>query len=103
MTNSHTFATNNHLAQEVRVTASAPLNQHLADMIDLYSQIKQAHWNVKGTRFYQPHDLFARLVDEVRNHVDLTAERATALGGRPWTRYECQPPPPGSLSIRWAL
>jgi starvation-inducible DNA-binding protein len=50
-------------------------------MIDLYSQIKQAHWNVKGTRFYQPHDLFDRLVDEVRNHVDLTAERATALGG----------------------
>ncbi len=81
MTNSHTFATNNELAQETQAThaaAIALLNQHLADMADLYSQIKQAHWNVKGMQFFQLHELFDRLADEVRNHVDLIAERSTA-------------------------
>ena len=51
MTNANTLATNNDLPQEVRVTAIALLNKHLADMADLYSQIKQAHWNVKGMQF----------------------------------------------------
>jgi starvation-inducible DNA-binding protein len=63
------------------MTAIALLNQHLADMADLYSQIKQAHWNVKGMQFFQLHELFDRLTGEVRNHVDLIAERSTALGG----------------------
>jgi len=81
MTNSQTFATENDLAHEVRVTAIALLNQHLADMTDLYSQIKQAHWNVKGMQFFQLHELFDRLADEVRDQVDLIAERSTALGG----------------------
>ena len=81
MTNSQTFATKNDLAHEVRVTAIALLNQHLADMADLCSQIKQAHWNVKGMQFFQLHELFDRLADEVCNHVDLIAERSTAIGG----------------------
>ncbi len=65
MTNSHTFATINGLAQETHVTAIALLNQHLADMADPYSQIKQAHWNVKGMQFFQLHELFDRLAGEL--------------------------------------
>ena len=30
-------------------------NQQLADTFDLYSQTKQAHWNVKGPEFMQLH------------------------------------------------
>jgi starvation-inducible DNA-binding protein len=56
-------------------------NQQLADSFDLYSQTKQAHWNVKGKDFYQLHLLFDSLAAEVLEHVDLIAERATALGG----------------------
>ncbi len=48
----------------------------------MYSQIKQAHWNVKGMQFLQLHEFFDRLADEVRNHVDLIAGGATAFGGR---------------------
>lgn len=31
------------------------LNDRLADVADLYTQAKQAHWNVKGSDFYQLH------------------------------------------------
>ena len=75
------FATKNDLAPNVREKAIALLNQHLADASDLYSQTKQAHWNVKGMQFYQLHELFDKLAEEVEEYIDLIAERATALGG----------------------
>jgi starvation-inducible DNA-binding protein len=57
------------------------LNQHLADSFDLASQVKQAHWNVKGSHFWQLHKLFDELAEEVEEWVDEIAERVTALGG----------------------
>ena len=57
------------------------LNQQLADTFDLYSQTKQAHWNVKGKDFIQLHELFDELATEVLGYVDLIAERSTTLGG----------------------
>ena len=57
------------------------LNGRLADTTDLYSQIKQAHWNVKGPNFFQLHQLFDQLAAEVFPYIDLLAERAAALGG----------------------
>lgn len=57
------------------------LNQHLADTLDLYSQIKQAHWNVRGANFIALHELFDRLAETVEGQTDEIAERATALGG----------------------
>ena len=57
------------------------LNQQLADTFDLYSQTKQAHWNVKGPHFMQLHLLFDQLAGEVFESIDEIAERATALGG----------------------
>jgi starvation-inducible DNA-binding protein len=59
----------------------ALLNQQLADTFDLYSQTKQAHWNVKGAQFFQLHELFDKLAEELTGYVDMIAERATALGG----------------------
>jgi starvation-inducible DNA-binding protein len=57
------------------------LNQHLADTFDLYSQTKQAHWNVKGLQFFQLHELFDKLAGGLLVHVDTIAERVTTLGG----------------------
>ncbi|MEW6125864.1 MAG: DNA starvation/stationary phase protection protein Dps [Acidobacteriota bacterium] len=57
------------------------LNQQLADTFDLYSQTKQAHWNVKGRDFFQLHELFDKLATELTGYVDTIAERVTALGG----------------------
>jgi starvation-inducible DNA-binding protein len=75
------FSTRNDLSAEVREKAIQLLNQHLADSIDLYSQTKQAHWNVKGPQFYQLHELFDKLAEEIEDHVDTLAERVTSLGG----------------------
>ena len=76
-----TYETRNDLPAEVRERMIMLLNQHLADTIDLYSQAKQAHWNVKGPEFFQLHELFDKLAGEAEGYVDLIAERVTALGG----------------------
>jgi starvation-inducible DNA-binding protein len=57
------------------------LNARLADSLDLATQAKQAHWNVKGIHFYQLHLLFDKVAEDAEDWVDLVAERATALGG----------------------
>ena len=77
-----TFPTRIDLAAEVRGSMIALLNQQLAATFDLYSQTKQAHWNVKGAQFYPLHELFDSLAEELEGYVDLIAERATALGGQ---------------------
>ena len=57
------------------------LNARLADTIDLYTQIKQAHWNVKGSNFIALHKLFDDLAEEILAYSDSIAERAVQLGG----------------------
>ena len=52
------FETEIDLDKETRQTSIDILNQQLADTFDLYSQAKQAHWNVKGMDFFQLHELF---------------------------------------------
>jgi starvation-inducible DNA-binding protein len=69
------------LDAETREQMVALLNQQLADTFDLYSQTKQAHWNVKGPDFFQLHELYDKIAGEVIEYVDLIAERATSLGG----------------------
>lgn len=57
------------------------LNQHLANMIDLKLQTKQAHWNVKGENFIALHQLFDDVAEAVDDYADMLAERAVQLGG----------------------
>jgi starvation-inducible DNA-binding protein len=57
------------------------LNQSLADAMDMKSQAKQAHWNVKGPNFIALHELFDQAATEIETHVDEIAERITSLGG----------------------
>ena len=77
----HIFSTHNDLPVPVRETMVALLNQQLADTFDLYSQVKQAHWNVKGPNFIALHELFDKISDLVLEQIDEIAERITALGG----------------------
>jgi starvation-inducible DNA-binding protein len=57
------------------------LNQQLANLSDLSSQTKQAHWNVRGRHFYHQHKLFEDLYHVVDAHLDELAERIATLGG----------------------
>ena len=75
------FATKNELSPNTRVQVSELLNQRLADCIDLQTQCKQAHWNVKGPNFIALHKLFDEINEDVEEYVDLLAERIVQLGG----------------------
>jgi starvation-inducible DNA-binding protein len=78
---SHAFATRNDIAEPSREKLIELLNARLAETLDLYSQLKQAHWNVKGSDFLQLHELYDTIAGDVIEYVDMVAERATALGG----------------------
>ena len=75
------FQTKNDLPEATRVEVIALLNQRLADCIDLQTQCKQAHWNVKGPSFIGLHKLFDDINESVEGYVDLIAERIVQLGG----------------------
>ena len=75
------FKTKNDLSADIRGRAVEMLNQRLADAIDLQTQCKQAHWNVKGPEFIGLHKLFDEVNEAVEEYVDLVAERAVQLGG----------------------
>jgi len=75
------FTTSVDIPAETRTKVNGILNQHLAVSFDLMSQVKQAHWNVKGSDFWQLHKLFDEVAARAAEWVDEFAERVTALGG----------------------
>jgi starvation-inducible DNA-binding protein len=75
------FKTKNDLSEGIRTKAVELLNARLADCIDLQTQTKQAHWNVKGPNFIALHELFDEVNEAVEDYVDDIAERAVQLGG----------------------
>ena len=72
--------TRNTLKPTTRQTVAKELIQHVANTIDLYSQVKQAHWNVRGTGFHSHHELFDEIAGKLLEHGDEIAERAIQLG-----------------------
>ncbi len=75
------YSTKNDLPEASRLEVARLLNQRLADCIDLQTQCKQAHWNVKGPTFIALHKLFDEINAAVLEYVDLIAERVVQLGG----------------------
>ena len=69
------------LSEKTRRSVIVLLNLRLADAIDLQTQVKQAHWNVKGPQFIALHELFDKISDLVLEQIDDIAERVTSLGG----------------------
>src|SRR2546429_8179056 len=75
------YPTKNDLPEAARREVVGLLNQRLADCIDLQTQSKQAHWNVKGPAFIALHKLFDEINGAVAEYADLLAERIVQLGG----------------------
>jgi len=73
--------TKNDLPAPARGQLVELLNERLASAIDLQYQAKQAHWNLKGPRFYTLHQLFDEVSEMAEEAVDELAERAVQLGG----------------------
>jgi starvation-inducible DNA-binding protein len=75
------YSTKNDLPRATREKAIALLDARLADAVDLQTQLKQAHWNVKGPTFIALHELFDKITESVEDYVDDLAERVVQLGG----------------------
>ena len=52
------FKTSVGIPDDKRAQIVQLLSARLADTIDLRTQAKHAHWNVKGIQFFQLHELF---------------------------------------------
>jgi len=74
--------TRNDLSENIRSNVISLIQARLADSIDLHSQIKQAHWNVRGPSFIGLHKLFDDIAEEILADSDIMAERITAIGGQ---------------------
>lgn len=74
--------TKNSQGEAVKAAMATLLNARLADLIDLFTQTKHAHWNVRGPGFIAVHELFDRVADKIEDLSDEVAERLMALGGR---------------------
>ena len=69
--------------EERRSKLVGVLQVALASSLDLYSQIKQAHWNVIGPHFIAYHELFDEVAAHAVKWTDMIAERSATLGGVP--------------------
>src|SRR5512138_881239 len=70
------------LPEDARVRIAEALDATLADGLDLHSQIKVAHWNVKGPHFAALHPLFESFAVALAGFGDQIAERAVTLGAK---------------------
>jgi starvation-inducible DNA-binding protein len=75
------YETENDISEKRRSELNALMNQRLASAVDLQTQMKQAHWNVKGPSFIGLHELFDKVDEAVESYVDMIAERIVQLGG----------------------
>lgn len=69
------------LPADVRKKLCDALRGVLTDGLDLHSQIKVAHWNIKGPQFAALHPLFDTFATDLAVHNDTIAERILTLGG----------------------
>lgn len=59
------------------------LNREVANLGVFYIKLHNYHWLVKGPQFYQLHELFEKLYDEMTEHMDVVAERILMLEDKP--------------------
>jgi len=75
------FSSSVKLSEDTKSKVIEILNARLADTVDMKTQVKHAHWNVKGIQFFQLHELFDSIASHLEDQSDLIAERVTQLGG----------------------
>lgn len=59
------------------------LNDLLANMQVFYVNVRGLHWNIKGEEFFELHEKFELIYDELAMNIDTVAERILTLGGTP--------------------
>lgn len=59
------------------------LNELLADYSIFYQNVRGYHWNIKGEKFFELHDKFQELYEDIFVKIDEVAERIRTLGHTP--------------------
>lgn len=59
------------------------LNRLLANYHIHYQKLRNFHWNVEGADFFELHEKFEELYNEVKLNIDEVAERIRVFGKRP--------------------
>ena len=59
------------------------LNELLADYSVFYQNVRGFHWNIKGNKFFELHDKFQELYEDLFVKIDEVAERIRTLGHIP--------------------
>ena len=75
----------NNSSNNSKTALVAELNGLLADHLALYTKSKHFHWHVKGSRFRDLHLLFDEQAIEIRDQIDVIAERVRKLGAETLT------------------
>jgi starvation-inducible DNA-binding protein len=68
------------LSDKARKAICEALRAVLTDGLDLYTQLKVAHWNIKGPHFTSLHPLFDQFATDQAANNDEVAERILTLG-----------------------
>ncbi len=63
------------------------LNELLANYSIFYQNTRGYHWNIKGDKFFELHQKFQDLYNELLLKIDEVAERILTLGSTPNHRY----------------
>jgi starvation-inducible DNA-binding protein len=71
------------LSDDARKVTGEALQGALVDLVDLSLLAKQAHWNLVGRNFRSLHLQLDEVVALAREHMDIMAERAIAIGINP--------------------
>jgi len=59
------------------------LNVLLASTFGMALKTQNYHWNVMGTNFYQLHEFYEEVYDDLYEHVDIIAEAIRSMGQFP--------------------
>ncbi|HLV76476.1 MAG TPA: Dps family protein [Marinobacter sp.] len=63
------------------------LNELLSNYQIFYMNVRGYHWNIKGESFFELHDKFEELYNDLLVKIDEIAERVLTLGHRPSHAY----------------
>jgi starvation-inducible DNA-binding protein len=63
------------------------LNGLLADHQVYYTNLRGLHWDIKGDKFFELHELYEEYYNHEASVIDEVAERIAKLGGHPENRF----------------
>lgn len=66
---------------------TAQLNLLLSNLHLHYQKLRNFHWNVKGTDFFELHEVFEKLYNQVAPNIDRLAERIRIFGATPFSNF----------------